>query len=44
VLWQALEKSQWYSNCHAELVSASNEFNISGDSEIVDPDPETSSG
>jgi hypothetical protein len=34
---QVVEKDQDYSNCHAELVSASNEFNALGD-------PETSSG
>ena len=31
---QAVEKDQDYSNCHAELVSASNEFNLLGDPEI----------
>jgi hypothetical protein len=30
--------------CYAELVSASNKIIMLGDSEIVDPDPETSSG
>jgi len=34
---QAIEKSQHYSDCHAELVSASDGFNALGD-------PETSSG
>ena len=41
---QAVEKGQHYSNCHAELVSASNEFKALGDPEILDPELDSGHG